>query len=400
MFKKVFFFFYIIFIFSYFLSCSSTGEFIFSDKLKSNQDIRVLVKRNVLSIKVSTEENLRVIDSSSQNIIFNSNRATIIIRNNKVSNPIIIRAKGSLIALDGIAYRGYLKVINVDGRLFVINYLSMDEYLYSVVPSEIISSWNIEALKAQAVASRTFAIYHMLKTKKGSFYDLDSTKRFQVYNGVNAEKVKTSIAVDKTKDEIIVYNGKPILAFFHSTCGGRTIDDKFVWKGNDLPYLEGVKCNFCKESKYYNWKTTLTLAEIKKNVGKKFKNIGNIKKILFGKNFERVTEVTIIHDGGKIVLTGNNFRLLFPPKKIKSLFFSTNKVDGGLLLTGHGWGHGVGMCQWGAKGMSETGADYKAILNYYYKNINIVHYKSKNSFGNENKYRKNSNSSKRKSFIN
>ena len=253
----------------------------------------------------------------------------------------------------------------------------MEEYLYSVVPSEMPSSWNLEALKAQAVAARTYTYYHLAgKKDTNAIYDLDATTKFQVYKGLAKEKNSSTQAVQKTSGIIMTYNYNPILALFHSTSGGKTIDDKYVWEGTDLPYLQGVKCTYGKESPHYSWETELPLYLIKSALGKKYKRIGKIKKISFKKNDGRVSNVEIIHQYGKITMTGNHFRLLFPPKKLRSTFFKSSRGKNGLHISGRGWGHGVGMSQWGAKGRGEKGFSFKQILKHYYRGIKFKHIKN------------------------
>ncbi|MBN2403415.1 MAG: SpoIID/LytB domain-containing protein [Spirochaetes bacterium] len=257
------------------------------------------------------------------------------------------------------------------GKIYVINVLQINEYLYGVVPSEIISTWETEALKAQAVAARTYTYHHLISSKK-NIYDLDNSSNFQVYNGISSEKENTTIAVNETSGQIMFYKGKPIVAFFHSTCGGRTSHDKYVWGGEGQEYLKSVACTYCKESPYFSWEEKVSLYEIKEFLNKKYRGVGNITGIVFQRKDNRVVSAVIHHKNGIVKLTGNELRLLFPEKKIKSMHFTAQKVNDGLILHGHGWGHGVGMCQWGAKGMAEKGAGYKDILRYYYKGVSII----------------------------
>jgi len=163
----------------------------------------------------------------------------------------------------------------------------------------------------------------------------------------------------------------PILSYFHSTCGGKTIDDKYVWPRNNLEYLKGISCGFCEESTKYKWKSKLSLEEIHDCLSKKNANVGKIKNIRFKRKNDRVTDVVVRHTGGIITISGNNFRLLFPPEKMRSLYFTSKKIDRSIVLDGHGWGHGVGMCQWGARGMAIQGYKYRDIITHYYSGVKI-----------------------------
>jgi len=285
-----------------------------------------------------------------------------------IDSPVTVESEGPL-SLGEQSYRGVFELQNVRGTLYVINILRMDEYLYSVVPGEIQANWPMEALRAQSVAARSYAYYHIVKNTEKERYDLDASTNFQVYRGMMIEKPSTTQAVNSTSGTICTYFREPIIAYFHSTCGGRTIDDKYVWNWNDLHYLQSIKCRYCKDSKNFNWEDTVPLNEIHDRLAKKNPGIGSIRGISFKKFDGRVSDVIITHSGGTIKMNGNNFRLLFPNDTIRSLYFDSVKKGPSLLLTGHGWGHGVGMCQWGSRGLAEKGASYKTILRYYYKDI-------------------------------
>jgi stage II sporulation protein D len=294
------------------------------------------------------------------------------IRPEEVNAPIILEPGNSPLILNGSPYRGALKIIPNNGSVNIVNIINIDAYLSSVVPGEIPSGWEPDALKAQAVAARTYAYYHLINNRKGNYqYDLDATTMSQVYRGIADEKTSTTEAVNGTQGEIILYDERPILAYFHSTCGGKTTDDKYVWSHNTMPYLKSVTCGYCNDSTKYKWESILSLEEIKRNLSTKYHGIANIRSIKFRKKNDRVTEVYIRHAKGNIIMSGNNFRLMFPSDKIRSLYFDSKKTDNGLLLSGHGWGHGVGMCQWGARGMARSGFNYHDILKHYYTQVRI-----------------------------
>jgi stage II sporulation protein D len=331
--------------------------------------VRVLIKIESESFKINSESGLRVIDKNNSKIIFESKKGGLNFYPDKIKNIYLIESDKNILYVNNAGYRGKIELHNVLGKIYIVNILNIEEYLYSVVPSEMPASWNIEALKAQSVASRTYSYYHLLKNKSKNIYDLDSTVNFQVYKGIASETPSSIEAVSKTNGIIMTYNYEPIIAYFHSTSGGKTSDDKDVWSGADLPYLESVECKYSENSPHYEWTAGLTLNEITAALSKKYKMIDNIKKISFKKHNDRVIEVTVVHNNGTIKLTGNEFRLLFPPQKLKSTYFTAKREGKSLLISGRGWGHGVGMCQWGAKGRSEKGIKFEEILNYYYKDI-------------------------------
>jgi stage II sporulation protein D (peptidoglycan lytic transglycosylase) len=336
-------------------SCTPSKKFLQRRNIhiKDNNIVKILLMKTKNKITVASKTRLKIIDIKSSKIIYDSKNVKLTIRPNRISNPILVESWDSPIFINGKPYRGSIKIIKRVGKLFVINKLKMDEYLYGVVPSEIPASWDFQVLKAQAVAARTYAYYHILKKKNKSIYDLDASTNFQMYKGMIAEKPSTKKAVFQTSGEVMLYQYEPILAYFHSTSGGYTIDDKYVWTKNDLPYLVSVKSQFCNESPHFRWQSKLSYFEIRKKLQKKYRNIGEIRKLYFTRNQGRVTTILVKHSQGDIKISGNHFRLLFSPKILKSTYFTTKRIKYGLIFNGRGWGHGVGMCQWGAKGMAD-----------------------------------------------
>ncbi len=355
-----------------FFSCTPSEKYLRNKNMNISSGavyVKVLVKIENNSFKIKSDSGIRVIDKKDSRIVYESKSAELNFYPEKIKNIYIIESDKNILYVNNIGYRGKLELHNVLGKIYIVNIVSMDEYLYSVVPSEMPSSWSIEALKAQAVAARTYSYYHLIKNKSKNIYDVDSTTNFQVYKGIISETPSSIEAVAKTSGTIMTYNYEPIIAYFHSTSGGKTSDDKDVWSGTDLPYLESVECTYSQNSPHYDWTAELTMNEVSNALSKKYKRIDSIKKISFKKNNDRVISVEIIHDNGTINLSGNEFRLLFPAQKLKSTYFTAKKNDKSLIINGHGWGHGVGMCQWGARGRSDKGMKFDDILKYYYKDI-------------------------------
>lgn len=338
-----------------------------------NDYIKVLLLRDQLKVEIVTTAKTKVTQIQNNSIIYNGDAKRFVLFDNQLTQPLQFETWNNEIQVNGITVRGMIQLHPVVGKIQVVNVLKMNEYLYGVLPSEIMPGWPIEVLNAQAVAARTYAYYHLMKTGT-TYFDLDGTHNFQVYKGKMVETEATNKAVDATAGIIMTYNNKPILAYFHSTCGGKTTDDKYVWQGEDLPYLTSVVCPYCKNSPNYSWQVELTLNEIYEALVKRYKAVGKIKAITLGREDTRVTVVKIEHANGLIRMSGNDFRLMFDAKKIKSLYFEAKQTPTGLILNGNGWGHGVGMCQWGAKEMADQGKRFDQILMYYYKGIRIMAY--------------------------
>ncbi len=315
----------------------------------------------------------KVMDKRSGRLLGKAGARSVHFTPGNIESSIVIESGDSPIAIEGKEYRGFFELHSKSGKLYAVNVVRLDEYLYSVVPGEICPGWPIEALKAQAVAARTYTLKHVLGVSGSDMYDVTASTSFQIYEGIQKENKTTSEAVRITSGQIMKYSREPIMAYYHSTCGGMTVDDGKVWKGKDLEYLAGRRCNYCKDSPKYKWERKVTLSEIKDAIRKKFPNmkISRISSIAFKKSDKRVATVTVAFPSGRVTMTGNDFRLLFRPEIIRSLNFSIKKTPGGLLLKGYGWGHGVGMCQWGARGMALKGLSYRQILHYYYRNVQI-----------------------------
>ena len=273
-------------------------------------------------------------------------------------------------------YRGDLIVRAVgDKKLTVVNELAIDDYLKGVLPREVSPTWPQQALRVQAVASRTYLASH-LGTHQSQGFDLCADVHCQVYGGMTKEHPKTNEAVDATHNQILIYDGKPISAFFHSNCGGSTEEVQYVWGTAAKPYLPRVKCGYGTSNPGYNWTYTVAatdmLATLKAKTPVKGKKLESVK-IKHKSPSGRAEFFTIVTDVGSFELSGNALRIAMNPEKIRSTLLTDFKRTGNsYIFSGRGWGHGVGMCQWGAKGQAELGRDYRDILQYYYPHTTLT----------------------------
>lgn len=360
-------------------SCTPSRQYLLRHQKKydiEKSEIKVLLFNTDKSVELTSESGIRLEDKKRNRIVSIQGNKKVIINPHSIHNELLLEAANNILSVNGKQYRGKIVIRKSLNGISIINKLSINEYLYSVVPSEMPASWPSEALKAQAVAARTFAYHHLLKDQS-AIYDLDSTTKFQVYSGISTEQETTSRAVDQTTGRICVYENKPIVSYFHSTCGGRIIDDKYVWSGEDLPYLQSFTCPFCKHSPKFNWDDHISMNEISDVIKKKYKTVNRINAITFKKHQGRIVEIHMKHESGVLKISGNDFRMLLSPSRIKSLYFSARQTPSGLKISGYGWGHGVGLCQYGAKGMAERNYKYNEILNYYFKNTHLITIDSK-----------------------
>jgi stage II sporulation protein D len=283
--------------------------------------------------------------------------------------PLKVEPSNGIIFVNSKSYRGYLTIIKSKNKINIINVLPIEDYIKSVLPKEVSASWNIEALKSQAVISRTYAIAN-LKRHSAQGFDICSTIHCQVYGGASSEVDSCNKAVLDTQCKILSYDGKFANTVFHANCGGHTEDPKYIWnsKKDTPPYLKGVKCGYCAAAPYTKWEKTLDESFIRKQLSYN-NNIGKIKSIkIKGKTSDGTAKkLKITHSKGEVTLNAYQFRLAVDAWQIKSHAFDFIKKDGDkFYFKGRGWGHKVGLCQWGAKGMAEKNKTYKEILAYFY----------------------------------
>jgi stage II sporulation protein D (peptidoglycan lytic transglycosylase) len=280
-----------------------------------------------------------------------------------------IEPKGVAFHVDGRPYSGRLLLTAYRGAVRAINTVDLESYVKGVVPVESYPGWPAEALKAQAVAARSYAVAKMELRETWS-YDVSDTTSDQRYDGIGKETAGTNAAVEATAGEVIYYGGEPLCAYFHSCCGGRTADPRLEL--NDATSrLRGAKCGYCTKSPRYRWKASAKLPDVADALsvldltGLTPENIG-----LDG----RVGRVVLHRSGGRpSAVTGPEFRRDLNRKGIKLLStrFEVSASGGEFVFTGQGFGHGVGMCQWGSKGMADDGQSYKDILGRYYRDCKL-----------------------------
>jgi stage II sporulation protein D len=372
---RIFLFFILLINCNYILSCN--------DKSFSNVKIGILL--NSSYIEVESLDGVYVIDSLNKKVKFNNIininlkciDKFINIDKYKFLMPIKIEPiKDNIISVNKNRYRGYIELKkSLTNKINIINVLKIDEYIMGVLPKEMSKYNEKEALKAQAIVSRTYTIVNYNKHIFDGF-NLCSGVHCQVYGGYDFESNSTNEAVIETKNEVLTYNNKFAETFYHANCGGYTEKPKHVWGYNNksLKYLNGVKCGYCNGDFHSKWETILDIKFIEKKFLLNNINIGKIKNIKIKKKTKLGTTklLEIDHSKGKTVLTSYKFRIIVDSNKIKSHNFIIKKKKKKFLLIGSGWGHKVGMCQCGANNMAKK-QNYKNILDYYYPGTKIIH---------------------------
>lgn len=281
-------------------------------------------------------------------------------------------------------YRGSLEIRIGEKGLTVVNRLPLEEYLYGVVPAEMPAGWPAEALKAQAVAARSYALAQ-IKRRGGSPppADILATQASQVYRGYDWETPATNRAVDDTRGVVLTYRGVPAEAYFHCSSGGFTENSEDVWK-NRLDYVRTRPDPFDLNEKHYNWQVSYTKDELIKQLAKKeyqFKDIFDLtekERTASGKRVKRLAVSGLDKEGRPATVEIANADEVRIALGLKSaLFTMTKEFDAQKKLAkatfkGSGWGHGLGMSQYGALGMARKGYTYQDILKYYYSGVTIA----------------------------
>ncbi|GJL69367.1 MAG: cell division protein [Nitrospirales bacterium] len=262
--------------------------------------------------------------------------------------------------------RGPLEIQSNPSGLALINWINLEEYVAGVVSGEVGAKWPLEALKAQAVAARTYVLYKKIENQLQSF-DVVAGVQDQVYHGhsVRAESVLQAVAA--TRGQVVTYENRPIFAAYSSTAAGPTEDALYVW-ALDLPYLKGVDCPFDEQAPRYDWRTSFSFDFLEQQLVKEGYDVGKIATFTpytFTPS-GRVDRVRLLHSRGEIILRGQDLRRVVGYSKIFSTQFSIESLGQEVVVVGHGAGHAVGMCQWGMREMAELGYDYQSIIRHYY----------------------------------
>lgn len=387
--------------------------------------IRVALLMNQQAVRLSCSQGLTAKNAHTlENIVKNQNQVTIKTYKQKIyvnKTPVggthvyvVTDDYRTPVYLNGVPYRGYFLIgFNDKKNLMVINHVSLEYYLGGVLGGEIIPSWPLEAIKAQAVAARSYVLY---KTRKNSkkLYDVVNNTADQMYLGVRGESPRFNQALRETRGEVLSRGKSIVCAYYHSNSGGHTSDSWNAFK-KDYGKLAGVKDPYCAGAPNSSWRVSLTESQVRKKLnqnGFNFKKIFSIKPYSTDRS-GRVVYLEISHPGGKDYIFGADFRKFMGYRVIKSTRFSIypksyttyrynrkitanrgsfsavstsasgisknlaarvtefKKVPTRYVFKGSGWGHGVGMSQWGARGMARSGYNYRQILKHYYPGTTI-----------------------------
>lgn len=293
--------------------------------------------------------------------------------NDRSYKSLIFKARKGILEVNGKPYRGSVRIVaQEDGKgLQVINILPLKHYLVGLINSEISSQWHRDVVRAQAIIARTYALTQK-KKREGEPYHLKGSDIDQVYKGSALEDRAARRAVKDTSGLVLYYDGALALTLYHSNAGGRTEAAKNVW-GGDYPYLKSVKSHYDKKAPRYEWEYSIDAKSFAAKLRAMGHKIDKIKAVVIKKKTpsKRVVKLQIKGKPTSIELSGEELRALIGYAKLRSTMFKVRKKKGRFIFMGKGSGHGVGLSQWGAKGMAEAGRSYKKILKHYYPGTKI-----------------------------
>lgn len=284
----------------------------------------------------------------------------VVLAGNEPAEAVKLRADGP-ITIGDKTVRGSVEVLADAKGLLVVNELPMETYLAAVLGSEMPPGFEPEALKAQAIAARTYAIGKKI-AYEGQPYHLGATVLAQVYGGVHREDPRTKAAVEATVGEVLVFDHAPIEAYFFSSCGGTT-EAGAEALGRPLPYLTSHSCPERADTPGARWSLKLSSAELGKRLG--LPAVRSLE-IETSTGSGRARTVQVRTEKGTRRFTAVELRQRVGYGALKSLAFDVDARGGSFHFHGRGMGHAAGMCQWGAQAAAQSGWDYRRILEHYY----------------------------------
>lgn len=358
--------------------------------------VRVMVDREPRAMVINGFDLIVQEAEASRDLAHESRRASITMRcslggrididlgggrRKRANGPVRVSSLGGFIRVGQSQYRDDLYVYSFNGDCIAVNHLDLEKYVAGLLNSEMSAKWSLSALMAQAVAARTYAVYQMREAGSTRYrglnapFDLDSSVKDQVYEGAHMERYKAIQAVQLTSGMVLTFQGHAIKAFYHSTCGGQTETSERVW-GVRLPYIRSVPCPYCVRSPRYNWVYNVSPDDF----ARRLRTIGLLRgklvsvRVVDRNQLGRAGRVEIKGTDGAIVVSATRIRDALGTTRVRSTNFSVAQNPGGgdFVFVGHGSGHGVGMCQWGAKTLGERGRTYAEILKTYYPAADVT----------------------------
>lgn len=338
-----------------------------------------LTGRNFYCFSPTTPEKERTRFPKQASIIHHTG-AGFVVDNQFIQSPALecISGEGILMVND-VPSQGHLTLTPDDlQKIAVVARLPMEQYLIGVMQGEVGENWPTEALKAQAIAARSYAMATMSERRHKS-YDVAITTRDQVYTSKIKIPTPIQAAVLDTQGQVLRYKGKMLRAYYHSCCGGKGESFDSIWQdlapGKTKPDFPAAVASdpFCKKSPNRKWALTLNETDFVQSLRAKSPQLASASQVSVQTAPDgRVANVTLTDSTPPTRMSGNQFRKTLGYETVKSTWFKMQRHGSTVAFSGRGYGHGVGLCQWGAKGMADKGKKSRGILAFYYPGAEIV----------------------------
>jgi len=307
-------------------------------------------------------------------LTFAASGGGLLLRGTDLGRRVTLLPEGGGFHWQGQRYPGEAALAVHEGGVLLVNRLPLESYLWGVVPAEMPASFATEALKAQAVAARSYALA-LLRGNADRGWDLLATRLSQVYKGVRSADPRIRTAVEATEGEALVHQGRPVLGYFHSHSGGRLEDDAAVWNG-DLPFYEVQDDPASNRLRDMRWQLEIGYGDLAAALRREGVQVGRIEgvEVLSRTASGRLERLRLATEAGGVEVTGTLLRKALGTLKMKSTLAELAPASSRrtLRLEGRGFGHGVGMSQWGAQAMALDGRTYRDILAKYYPGVGIA----------------------------
>lgn len=342
-------------------------------KISCSGDLYIGVPKQLNTRQKITTQKTNIITIKNQVIYFNQQKWSH-------HTIYLLPTENAHISLDGQPYHGLFLITKHQNKILLINYVELEDYICSVLKTECWPNWPAESFKVSAIASRSYITAKILETRRSKDrlpYHASNTNKHQTYSGIH-NRPNIRQAVEDTKSIIVSYNKKPILAMFDCCCGGVIPAHMSEVDFIAAPYLKRTyPCNFCSSWKHYTWEAKFSAAQFKATIQKEFPKIKNISHIQLKRDRAGIVRLVTIKDGNKLYkLKGKLLYKLF--KEIKSFSFSITKQANQIVVNGQGYGHHLGICQWGAYQMVKEGWEHKEILKFYFPGTQFMRIKQQN----------------------
>lgn len=350
----------------------------FGSQAQAGPTVRIALIQNADTVKLAAAGGLvlegAALSSDRKEVMVTTGSQAILIDNRKISGTEIgASAKSGTLTVNGIKAWGTIRIRVVSGKLLVVNLLDVEDYLRGVVPMEVSVQWHPEVLKVQSIISRTYALFQAVSRRDKAF-DLVATIQDQVYGGPSRWHAASDAAIAETAGLVLQHRGELVFAAYHSTSAGPTEDVREVWNF-DFDYLRGVSCPFDATSPHFRWRRFIPIEKLQAALATNGRTVGVIASVTpySWTASGRVSRVRILNSEGEVVIRAEELRKALGYTELPSANFTVSSFGRLIQFDGQGAGHGVGLCQWGAKQLAEMGYTAEEIVRYYYPGVTIGH---------------------------